>query len=100
MKIETLIGIATTARAMDITASLRDEGLMFELSKGRHKVSSMVLWTTLDTASDPHGVCACTMGDIFNAMKVAQGVDRMRPNVINGPGYWTGSGRAGNGSDI
>jgi len=98
MKVETLAGIAKTASCMDITVSLNEEGLTFRLAKDRHKVSGMVPWSMLEASRDPHGVCASTMGDMFNAMKVAQGVDRMP--VIDEPGYWTGSGRAGNGSEM
>jgi hypothetical protein len=97
MKIETLKGIATTARCMDIDIAMDEEGLTFVMSKGRHTVAALVPWTMLEAARDPHGVCACTMGDAFNAMKVAQGVDD--PNVVR-PSYWQGTGRAGNGGDM
>jgi hypothetical protein len=97
MKIETLEGIAHTARCMDIMVSLVEEGLMFELARGRHAVSGLVPWRMLEETRDPHGLCAITMGDIFKAMEVAQGDDA--PRVVR-PSHWQGTGRSGNGGDM
>ena len=96
MKCETLEGIAHTARCMDIMVSLVEEGLMFKLSRGRHAVSGLVPWSMLEESRDPHGLCAITMGDIFKAMEVAQGVDE---RVVR-PSHWQGTGRSGNGGDM
>jgi len=92
MKYETLIGIAKTASAMDISVTLEIEGLLFNLTRGRHTVTGLVPWHLLEEARDPHGLCACTMGDIFKAIDVAQGVDE--PRVIK-PSHW--NERAGKG---
>ena len=99
MNIETLAGIAKTAWAMDITVSLEVEGLLFTLARGRHTIAGLVPWIMLEQSRDPHGVCACTMGDMSNAMKVAQGLDDDGPRVVK-PSHWSGTGRAGNGGDI
>ena len=98
MKIETLEGIAKTAWAMDITVALEIEGLLFTLTKGRHTVAGLVPWIMLEESRDPHGLCAITMGDIFKAIDVAQGVDErvVRPS----PSHWQGTGRSGNGGDM
>jgi hypothetical protein len=98
MKYATLVGIAHTASCMDITVTLGEDGLTFDLSKGMYAITGMVPWPMLETSVDPHGLCACTMGDMFNAMKVAQGVDD-DPRVVR-PSHWSGTGRAGNGGDM
>jgi len=109
MKCETLEGIAHTARCMDIMVSLVEEGLMFKLSRGRHAVSGLVPWSMLEESRDPHGLCAITMGDIFKAMEVAQGLGDIfkAMEVAQGvdervvrPSHWQGTGRSGNGGDM
>jgi hypothetical protein len=75
MKTVTLSGIAKTAECMGITLSLIKEGLMCDLSHDGNTISSLIPWLVLDTSSDPHGRCAIIFGNMFNAMKVAQGVD-------------------------
>ena len=98
MKVETLAGIAKTASAMDITVTLGEDGLTFELYKGHVRHHRDVAVAMLEELRDPHGICACAMGDMFNAMKVTQGVDD-DPCVVR-PSHWQGTGRAGNGSDM
>jgi len=97
MKVETLEGIAKTAWSMDITVALEIEGLLFTLTRGRHTVAGLVPWHLLEESRDPHGMCAITMGDIFRAIDVAQGVEDQR--VVK-PSHWQGTGRSGNGGDM
>jgi hypothetical protein len=97
MNIETLKGITRTADCMDIDVSVDTEGMTFVLSKGRHTCAGLVPWHLLEESCDPHGLCACTMGDIFRAMEIAKGVDE--PRVVR-PSHWSGTGRAGNGGDM
>jgi hypothetical protein len=73
MKTVTLSGIAKTAECMGITLTLIKEGLMCELSKDGHTIASAIPWLVLDSSVDPHGRCAIIFGNMFNAMKVAQG---------------------------
>ena len=48
MKYETLAGIAKTAWSMDISVSLEIEGLLFNLTRGRHTVTGLVPWHLLE----------------------------------------------------
>jgi hypothetical protein len=66
---ETLAAIAKTADACDIAILVTQLGLVFRHHKRNRSIVSSLSWLELQSANDPHGMCAVEFGRMRKAVE-------------------------------